>query len=321
MAPPVSSMLVLFSLLASQVLVGPAAAELVAFSGGKYIGWQNYSWDAITILGFWTTPPDDVRAAAKAHGVRLFADSHLPDAKDWTDGDKRKAWVAQKVDQVRTDRLDGLFFDFEGNGLSSAQKGAYTALAAETTAALRPLNASIFVCVGARPTYEFRNYDYAGLANSTEFLFIMGYDAHFWDGKLSTCSRRLGTLAPFRHRTRHEVGVSRAGRAGQCHGCSNGTNSNASFLRSVRPSTPPDYTCVLKGTCSPAEASIKDVSAGVKEYVAEVPGRKLVLGLPWYGQRYTRVVLPINEGQIDYKDVLTVEDTKGRVKSKELDKT
>ena len=79
-----------------------------------------------------------------------------------------------------------------------------------------------------------------------------------------------------------------------------------------------DYTCVLKGACSPAEASIKDVGAGVTEYTAVVPGKKLVLGLPWYGQRYTRVVLPINEGQIDYKDVLAIEDS--RVKSRTLDK-
>ena len=59
------------------------------------------------------------------------------------------------------------------------------------------------------------------LAAASDFLFVMGYDAHFWD----------------------------------------------------------DYTCVLKGTCSPAEASIKDLSLGVTEYLQEVPGDKLVLGL------------------------------------------
>jgi di-N-acetylchitobiase len=169
--------------------------------------------------------------------------------------------VAEKVDQVKSDKLDGVFFDFEGQ-INDDQKKAYTELAQETTAALKPLNASVFVCVGARPSYEFRSYDYSGLADAVDFLFIMGYDAHFWD----------------------------------------------------------DYTCVLKGTCSPAEASIKDLKAGVDEYSDKVKGEKLVLGLPWYGQRYTRVVLPINEGQIDYADVVAVMDKKGRVKSKTLDK-
>ena len=68
---------------------------------------------------------------------------------------------------VRTHNLDGLFFDYEGNGLSDDQKAGYTLLAQETTAALVPLNASLMVCVGGRPTYELRDYDYAGLANAT----------------------------------------------------------------------------------------------------------------------------------------------------------
>merc|ERR1712151_1309627 len=110
--------------------------------------------------------------------------------------------------------------------------------------------------------YEWRDYDYKGLAEASSFLFIMGYDAHFWD----------------------------------------------------------DYTCVTKGTCSPAEASVKEIKAGVTEYKAKVSGDKLVLGLPWYGILYTRVVLPFNEGEIHYSDTLAVMDKKDRVKSKTLDK-
>jgi spore germination protein YaaH len=241
--------------------VAAAPKEVVAFTNSKYDGWQQWNWDAITILGFWTNPPDDVRTKARSSGVRLFADSHLPDSKDWEDKDKRKKWVKEKVKQVTSDKLDGVLFDYEGE-LDKNAKAAYTQLAQETTAALKPLNASIFICVGARPSYEARNYDYKGLAAASDFLFIMGYDAHFWD----------------------------------------------------------DYTCVLKGTCSPAEAPLKDVGAGVSEYLQQVKAEKLVLGLPWYGQRYTQVVLPINEGQIDYKDVLAVLDDKKRVKKKELDK-
>merc|ERR1711971_36128 len=117
----------------------------------------------------------------------------------------------------------------------------------------------VFTCVGGRPSYEFRNYDYSGLVKAdNSFLFIMAYDMHFWD----------------------------------------------------------DYTCVLKGECSPAEAPYPDVKDGVKEYAQKISPDKLVLGLPWYGQRYTYVtLLPINEGQIDYQDVLKVIDN-GKVKSK-----
>ena len=80
-----------------------------------------------------------------------------------------------------------------------------------------------------------------------------------------------------------------------------------------------DYSCVLKGTCSPAEASIKDVRAGVEEYLQTVPKDKLLLGLPWYGQLYQDIVVPWNKGQIRYNDTLKVMNISGRVKSKTYD--
>ena len=81
-----------------------------------------------------------------------------------------------------------------------------------------------------------------------------------------------------------------------------------------------DYTCITKGTCSPAEASKKDLQLGVSEYLKVVDPSKLVLGLPWYGQHYMTVVVPFNTGQVDYKDVLTAIDTEGLVKNIKLDK-
>ena len=101
-----------------------------------------------------------------------------------------------------------------------------------------------------------------------DFLFVMGYDMHFWDD--------LG-------------------------GCFNTSQGNV---------------------CSAAEASIRTVRAGLDEYLqVPVPANKLVLGLPWYGQRYTAFKLgdvPFNEGQIDYKDVLDAID-RGVVTNQTLD--
>ena len=159
---------------------------------------------------------------ARQHGVKLFHSCTTGDKADWVDADKRGALSKACADDVRSNSFDGAFFDFEGNGLSAAQREGYTKLAEETTAALRPLNATLMVCVGGRPTYELRNYDYAGLAAAVDFLFIMMYDMHFWD----------------------------------------------------------DYTCVKTSqgnVCSPAEASIREVKAGVVEYVADVPASNLSL--------------------------------------------
>eukprot|EP00940_MAST-03C_sp_MAST-3C-sp2_P000836 g836.t1 len=223
---------------------------LFTFTGGSYEGYETWRWDKMTHLGFWTAPGDDVRAIAQKNDVKLFQDAGVPDRKTWANATAREEYANQKANQVTQNRLDGVFFDFEGTALSSKEKEGYTALAKAVSDKLRPLNASIMICVGGRPSYEFRDYDYSGLAEASDFLFIMGYDMHFWD----------------------------------------------------------DYSCVTKGTCSPAEAPIKDLKLGIEEYLAKVSPEKLVLGLPWYGQRYTDIVVPWNEGQIDYKDVLAAFD-------------
>ena len=239
--------------------VQTAHGEIFAF--GIHDGYEHFNWTQITDIGFWSYPKPEVLALAQRYNVKLWQDAGLPDQKDWTDKDKRKEFAQQKLQQVKQYNLTGgVFFDFEGQ-LNSDQKAAYTELTKEVSSALASVNAKVFVCVGGRPTYEFRNYDYKGLAKYSEFLFIMGYDMHFWD----------------------------------------------------------DYTCVTKGTCSPAEASIKDLHDGVSAYAKEVSSDKLLLGLPWYGQLYQEIVVPWNRGQIHYTDTLDILNKKHRIKSKTLD--
>lgn len=222
---------------------------VVGFVGGSYDGWEQYDWNALTHLGFWTEPGSDVRAMAEQHGVKLFRDHGSGCSIDCYTNDSEKEAAVQKIlSDVQQNNLDGVFFDEERSGfeMSKKQRDGYADFVKRASDALQPLGKTVFVCVAGRPSYEFRNYDYGPMAEASEFLFVMGYDMHFWD----------------------------------------------------------DYSCVLNGECSPAEAAYPDVSDGVTQYLKQVPGSKLVLGLPWYGQRYTVVVLPFNEGQVDYKDVL-----------------
>jgi len=222
-----------------------AGSTVVAFTGKGSEGWQQYDWDSITHLAFWSMPDDTVKSKAKESGVKLFQSNkaHLG-PNDWTSSSAVDDAVASIKAQVSDSGLDGVFFDYEGNQLSDKEKTAYTSYVKQVADAIAP--AQVFVCVGGRPTYEWRNYDYAGLAGASAFLFIMGYDMHFYD----------------------------------------------------------DYTCVVKGTCSPAEAPLADLKAGVKDYASLVAADKLVLGLPWYGQRYTQTLgVLTNRGQADLKDI------------------
>ena len=166
---------------AAATRASPTNDVLFAFTGGNYSGWRTWDWEAMTHLGFWTKPADDVRTMAKKHGVKLFHDCSTPTPKDWVDASKRATFAKSCADDVRQHGFAGVFFDYEGNGLSKAEKSGYTELAQAVAAALRPLNATLMVCVGGRPSYELRDYDYAGLAAAADFLFVMGYDLHLYD--------------------------------------------------------------------------------------------------------------------------------------------
>ena len=78
-----------------------------------------------------------------------------------------------------------LSFDFEGDFLSKEVRDGYTAVAQETATALKTINTTLSVCVGGRPTYEFRNCDYVGLAATADFLFVMGTDVFLMSGFLN----------------------------------------------------------------------------------------------------------------------------------------
>mmetsp|Transcript_155350 Transcript_155350/g.377405 ORF Transcript_155350/g.377405 Transcript_155350/m.377405 type:complete len:356 (+) Transcript_155350:180-1247(+) len=230
---------------------------LFAFTGGsKHVDpriWQGYNWDAITHLAFWSDPVQGVLDLAKNHSVKLVQVKSMLKPAEWVDPNKRAVWIAQSVGEIAAAGYHGLSFDFEGNGLSAEQQTAYVAYAKETKEALVAKvgsEAYLGICVGGRPAYEWRNYNYTGLTLYADHLFIMAYDMISYD----------------------------------------------------------DYTCITIGTCSYAEAGYPDISAGVSEYLkAGVSGDRMILGLPWYGARYTSVLgVDVFVGQIDYSNITQI---------------
>ena len=65
-------LLPLLPLLLPLLLVAPCSGAVVAFTGGDFSGWETWDWSAMTHLGFWSDPSDDIKATAKRAGVRIF---------------------------------------------------------------------------------------------------------------------------------------------------------------------------------------------------------------------------------------------------------
>ena len=73
-----------------------AVGDTAKVTGGKYDGYQQWDWETITHLGFWTPPSADVRTLAEKNGVKLFHSCGTPDRSNWTNADARKAAVAAR---------------------------------------------------------------------------------------------------------------------------------------------------------------------------------------------------------------------------------
>ena len=74
-----------------------------------------------------------------------------------------------------------------------------------------------------------------------------------------------------------------------------------------------DYECFIKGSkCSLCNAPMKSIEYGVEQFIELVDPEKLVLGLPWYGIGYQRVLgIPFNKGNIDLRYILNTESEQG----------
>ena len=243
----------------------PSTDDDVMFGFGvKNDSWVHYPLGkangGLTHMGVYNTPSPALLAKAEELNVTLVTVPGEPPYADWPDAAKRAAWINGTVATMVSGGWKGVTCDIEGNGYSKAEKQGMVSLVGElqtaVTAAVGPAG-SVSTCVGGRPGYELRNYDYAGLAAVSDFLFIMSYDMEFWD----------------------------------------------------------DYTCLLpQGMCSQAPCPLPDAQKGIAEYLGKqwgVPARKLVLGVPWYGVRYKRIVgVPFNEGEVDYGIILDMDGTK-----------
>lgn len=147
-----------------------------SFNGGKFFE-HGYDWTQLTTIA-WATDPQ-VMCKAHASGARVvlsagFNATLLPNAI------ARSEWVKNLVQTAVDNHLDGANFDYESPiAVDSPTREQYRALIAETTATFHQVIPGSQVTVDAAwspDDIDGRNYDWVGISEACDFMFVMAYD-------------------------------------------------------------------------------------------------------------------------------------------------
>ncbi|XP_046328273.2 di-N-acetylchitobiase-like [Haliotis rufescens] len=142
--------------------------------------WKRYDWSRLTTVAMVGYISHDVMCYAHQHNARAVILADFSTA-DLLSASKRQAWIQTQLNTVRSNYLDGINIDFEGqiprtrtdlrDGLNSLLKEASAAF----RQALPHSQVTIDVPYGPNCVYN-RCYDYKTLANYVDFFFVMDYD-------------------------------------------------------------------------------------------------------------------------------------------------
>ncbi|XP_075038104.1 di-N-acetylchitobiase-like [Mixophyes fleayi] len=158
--------------------------------------WKNYDWSQVTTIALFAPYDSELMCFAHAKGVRfvLTGDVQL---KEIVDPKKRSAWVTQHVNLAKSQYMDGINLDIEESVRQySEEYYALTALVQETAEAFHreiPGSQVTFDAPFSPNCIYHRCYNYTGIADLCDFLFVMSYDepSHMWTDGFA------GANAPF----------------------------------------------------------------------------------------------------------------------------
>lgn len=156
---------------------GHVKTEVLAFSVSK--NWKLYDWSRLTTIGATYSDPELV-TYAHSKGVKVVPLVNFPTA-NLTNASDRSKWVAEQVTHVKDNGYDGVNVDFEDmidadrkdlqHGLTALMKELYQTF--KTT-----FNSSqvTFDVAWSPKCIDKRCYDYAGIAEYSDFIVVMDYD-------------------------------------------------------------------------------------------------------------------------------------------------
>jgi len=161
--------------------------------------WEKYDWEALTTVSVSGFEDQQLLCHAHSYGVRVvpLAGADYP-ADQLTNTTARAEFVASQTQYILMHGMDGINIDFEQPlTAGSPEVDAYTALVRETTESVHAaINGSqVSVDLAVYTEHDWRNYDTAGVAEASDFIFMMCYDLNAMDCGSQLCL--AGANSPF----------------------------------------------------------------------------------------------------------------------------
>jgi len=160
----------------------PPRKEVFAFTIDRtFTTWRGYDWDLVTTIALFTdTVNSDFLCYAHSKKVRVVWGAEFPVA-NLTHTEERQSWVKVQAARVRDTFTDGINVDIENALLANQtlERNLLTVLMQELRRELdqqAPHSQLTFDVAWSPGCVDERCYDYKGLAEHTDFLFVMAYD-------------------------------------------------------------------------------------------------------------------------------------------------
>lgn len=145
--------------------------------------WDRFDWKIIKTVGFFGNIENIPGLLEYAHerGAKLVKATSMDPNSRMTNSTARAEFISKELEAAISGGYDGINFDYEGN--NPIYSHGYTALIVETAAAFHAQlpGSEVSADVPVYPTYEGRSYDYGPIALACDYLFVMQYDAQFWN--------------------------------------------------------------------------------------------------------------------------------------------
>lgn len=141
--------------------------------------WSKFGWDKLTTIALAGKPDADLICHAHDNGVGVVSLENIP-TNQLTNETARAAWVQERLAEALSNSLDGINIDFEDViADQSPEMDGLTSLVKETAEAFHkaiPGSQVSFDVAWKAGGVDGRFYDYKGIGDHSDVVFVMAYD-------------------------------------------------------------------------------------------------------------------------------------------------